>query len=55
MTKAKKQLLAGRSVQVNETENSHNCHTGRGEAVIRYPGWFFFSWIPDIRRRRIPE
>jgi len=42
MIKAKKQLLAGSGVQVNETENSHNCHTGRGEAVIRYPGWFFF-------------
>ena len=42
MIKGKEQLLAGSRGQVNETKNSYNCHTGRGEVVIRYPVWFVF-------------
>ncbi len=42
MIKGNEQLLAGRSWQVNDIKNSYNCHTGRGEAVIRYPVWFAF-------------
>ena len=42
MITAKERLLTSSSRQLNETENSHNCHTGRGEAVIRYPEWISF-------------
>jgi hypothetical protein len=42
MIYGKEQLLAGSCGQVNETKYSNNCHSGRGEAAIRYPAWFVF-------------
>ena len=35
--------------------NGPKRHTGRDEVEIRYLVKNCFYWIPDIRRRRIPE
>jgi hypothetical protein len=36
-------------------EEGNTRHAGQGEAEIRHPVSHCCSWIPDIRRRRIPE